>query len=230
MSAMRRGLVLILSFWAVTAFGWPVDWVHDVEPGKEKFVKLPRVDWLEVEDPKVLAVEWVEESNELLLIGLKPGRTTVLLGADGKVAAWRVRVGTPPVNDDAAFKAAVKACPDLKSTPLEELKLTVTVKDEACRKALLTLFQGDAFEARFIELTFDEKVLQTQLRSVDEGLRSVARGKVKSKYVGAGLVLEGAVSVAEHRKVLWEVLKRTLGRFALDDKMELPEPVDAGTP
>lgn len=227
---MRRGLVLILTFWAVTAFAWPVDWVHDVEAGKEKFVKLPRLDWFEVEDPKVLAVEWQPESGELLLIALKPGRTTVLLGADGKVAAWRVRVGTPPVTDDAAYKAALKACPDLKVTPLEDVKLTATVKDEPCRKSLLALFQTDAFEARFIELTFDEKVLQSQLRSVDDGLKAITKGRVKAKYVGAGLVLEGPVSVAEHRKVLWEVLKRTLGRFALDDRMELPEPADAGTP
>lgn len=227
---MRRGLVLFVTFWAFSAFAWPVDCVHDVEAGKEKFVKLPRLDWFEVEDPKVLAVEWQPESGELLLIALKPGRTTVLLGADGKVAAWRVRVGTPPVTDDVAYKAAIKACPDLKATPLEDVKLTATVKDEACRKSLLTLFQIDAFEARFIELTFDEKVLQSQLRSVEEGLKPITKFRVKAKYVGAGLVLEGPVTVAEHRKVLWEVLKRTLGRFALDDRMELPEPVDAGTP
>ena len=58
---------------------------------------------------------------------------------------------------------------------------------------------------------------------------AVTKGRVKARYVGAGLVLEGPVTKAEHRKVLWEVLKRTLGRFALDDKMELPAP-DAGTP
>jgi len=56
---------------------------------------------------------------------------------------------------------------------------------------------------------------------------------VNARYVGAGLILDGKVSVAEHRKVLWEVLKRTLGRFALDDQLELPPPppaVDAGVP
>lgn len=224
-----RGLLLSLLLCAFPAFAWPVDWIHDVEAGKEKFIKLPRVDWFEVEDDKVLAVEWQPESGELLLVGLKPGRTTVLLGADGKVAAWRVRVGTPVMTDDAAFKAAQKACPDFRPTPLEDVKLTVTAHDDACRKALLTLFQTDAFEARHLELTYDAKVLQTQLRSVEEGLKAVTKGRVKARYVGAGLVLEGPVTKAEHRKVLWEVLKRTLGRFALDDKMELPAP-DAGTP
>lgn len=227
---MRRGVAVVLTFWAASALAWPVDWIHDVEAGREKFVKLPRLDWFEVEDPKVLAVEWEPESNELLLVGLKAGRTTVLLGADGKVAAWRVRVGTPPLTDDAAFKASQKACPGLKVTPLEDVKLTATVKDDACRRALLALFQTDAFEARFIELTFDEKVLQGQLRSVEEGLRPVVKNRVKARYVGAGLVLEGPVTVAEHRRVLRVVLERTLGRFALDDRLELPEPVDAGTP
>jgi Pilus formation protein N terminal region len=220
-------LVLVLS---LPAFAWPVDWVHDVEPGKEKFLKLPRVDWFEVDDPKVVSVEWVAESNELLIIGLKPGRATVLLGADGKVAAWRVRVGGAPLLDDVGFVAAKKACPDLKATPLEEVKLTVTAQDEPCRKALLTLFQSDAFEARHLDLTLDGKVLQTQLKSMQDGLMQITRGRVKARYVGAGLILAGPVSVAEHRKVLWEVLKRTLGRFALDDQMEVAPAPDAGSP
>lgn len=235
----RLWLVVALLLIPVRALAWPVDWIHDVEAGKEKFIKLPRVDWFEirsadgsVDDPKVLAVEWVAESKELLLIGLKPGRATVLLGAEGKVAAWRVRVSSPPQTDATLLPLAQKACPDLKLTPLEETKLTVTVGTENCRKALLPLFQTDAFEARYFDLTFEGTVLQNQLKSVQEGLQQVTKGRVKARYAGAGLVLDGKVSVAEHRKVLWEVLKRTLGRFALDDQMELPpEPVvDAGVP
>jgi hypothetical protein len=222
-------LLLALCVVSLPAAAWPVDWIHDVEVNKEKFIKLPRVDWLEVDDPKVVSVEWVPESNELLLIGLKAGRAVVLLGADGRVAAWRVRVGTPPVTDDAALAATKKACPDLKLTPLEDVKLTVTVHDEACRKALTTLFQTDAFEARALDLTFEGKVLQAQLKSVQEGLMLTTHGKVKAHYVGAGLILEGPVTIAEHRKLLWETLRRTLGRFALSDETEKPE-LDAGTP
>lgn len=229
---MRLFLLSTLCFLSVPAFAWPVDWIHDVEAGKEKFIKLPKVDWFEVDDPKVLSVEWVAESNELLLVGLKPGRATVLLGADGRVAAWRVRVGSPPVTDEAALVAAKKACPDLKVTPLEDVKLTVTVGTEGCRKALTTLFQTDAFEARHLDLTFEGTVLQSQLKSVQEGLQVATKGKVKARYVGAGLVLEGPVTIAEHRKLLWETLRRTLGRFALDDQTEKPEPApaDAGAP
>ncbi len=223
-----RCFLLLCCFFAVPAAAWPVDWIHDVEVNKEKFIKLPRVDWFEVEDPRVVAVEWAAESNELLLIGLKPGRTTILLGADGKVAAWRVRVGTPPVVDEAVFAAAKKACPDLKVTPLEDVKLTVTIGDEGCRKALLALFQTDAFEARHLDLTFEGKVLQTQLRAVQDGLQLTTKGRVKARYVGAGLVLDGPVTLDEHRKLLWETLRRTLGRFALDDQTELPETPDAG--
>jgi len=222
-------LLLALCVVSLPALAWPVDWIHDVEVNKEKFIKLPRVDWLEVDDPKVVSVEWVAESNELLLIGLKPGRAIVLLGADGKVAAWRIRVGTPPVTDEAALAAAKKACPEFKVTPLEEVKLTVTVPDEACRKALTTLFQTDAFEARDLDLTFEGKVLQTQLKSVQEGLMLTTHGKVKARYVGAGLIIDGPVTIAEHRKLLWETLRRSLGRFALTDETEKPE-TDAGTP
>lgn len=225
---LARFLLVLLAFLPAQAGGWPVDWIHDVEAGKEKFIKLPGVDWFEVDDPKVLSVEWIPESNELLLVALKPGRATVLLGAEGKVAAWRVRVGTPPLLDEALFAAAKKACPDLKPTPLEEVKLTVTVQNEACRKAMLALFQTDAFEARHLDLTLEGKVLQAQLKSVQEALQTVTRGQVKARYVGAGLVLEGKVTIAEHRKILWETLRRTLGRFALDDQTQKPEPPDAG--
>jgi hypothetical protein len=222
-----RSLLLALALAAPAALAWPVDWIHDVEPGREKFVKLPRLDWFEIDAPGVVQVEWLADSNELLLTGLKAGRATVLLGADGKVAAWRVRVGTPAVRDDAAYTAAQKACPDFKPTPLEDVKLTVTVNDEACHKALLALFQTDAFEARHLELTFEGKVLQAQLKSVQAGLLAVTKGAVKARYVGAGLVLDGAATEAEHRKLLWEVLRRTLGRFALADQVEVERP-DAG--
>jgi len=225
---MGRLLAIGLCAWPATAAAWPVDWIHDVEPGKEKFVRLPGLDWFEVEDPKVVRLEWLEESGELLLTGLKPGRTVVLLGAHGKVAAWRLRVGGKPVTDDAAYTAAQKACPDFKPTPLEDIKLTVTVQAEPCRKALAALFLTDAFEARHLELTFASDVLQAQLKSVEEGLRLAAGRKATARYVGAGLVLEGQVTAQEHRRVLWEVLRRTLGRFALDDRLEEPTPPDGG--
>lgn len=227
MRALRRLFAVWVLALPTLAAGWPVDWAHDVEPGKEKFVRLPRLDWFEVEDPKLVQVEWLGESGELLLTGLKPGRTVVLLGADGKVAAWRVRVGTKPVTDAAAYTAAQKACPDFTPTPLEDVKLTVTAHDEACRKALSALFQTDAFEARHLELTFTSPVLQRQLKDVEEALKEIAGRRATARYVGAGLVLEGQVSRAEHRKILWAILKRTLGRFALDDRLEVPAETDA---
>lgn len=225
-----RLLTLALALTSLSAAAWPVDWIHDVEPGREKFVRLPQLDWFEVDDPSVVQVEWME-SGELLLTGKRPGRALILLGAEGKVAVWRVRVGVKSLVDEAAYTAAQKACPDFHPTPLDDVKLTVTVQNEACRKALHTLFQTDAFEARHLELTLDGKVLQAQLAQVQEGLRAVAKNRVQAKYVGAGLVLEGNVSRAEHHKLLWEVLRRTLGRFALDDQLVEPEPpaaADAG--
>jgi hypothetical protein len=224
-----RKLLFLLWFVASgPAAAWPVDWLHEVEPGAEKFVRLPQVDWFEVEDPSVASVEWLE-SGELFISGLKAGRTLVLLGSEGKVAAWRIRVGGKPLTDEASYLSAQKLCANFTPTPLDEVKLTVTVKDEACRKALLALFQTDVFEARHLELTFEGKVLQAQLSSVQEAARQIAKGRVTARYVGAGLVLEGSVSEVEHRKLLWEVLRRTLGRFALDDKLTVTQTgTDAG--
>jgi hypothetical protein len=36
------------------------------------------------------------------------------------------------------------------------------------------------------------------------------------------------VSREEHHRLLWEVLRRTLGRFALDDRLEEPREADGG--
>lgn len=219
-----RALLTVTLLGATPAAAWPVDWVHDVEPGKERFVRLPSVDWFEVDDSSVAQAEWLADSNELLLSGLKAGRAVVLLGAQGKVAAWRVRVGGKPVTNDAARATAAKSCPDLKWAPLEDVKLTVTVTDDACRQALLTLFQTDAIEARALEVTLTAEVLQVQLKALQKAFETVAKGKVHAKYVGAGLVLTGTVTTAEHRKVLFEVLRHSLGRFVLDDGLEVIEP------
>ncbi len=154
----------------------------------------------------------------------------VLLGAMGKVAAWRIRVGGKAVIDDGLFKTAAKACPDLKATPLEEVKLTVTAQAESCRKALLALFETDAAEARFLELTFTAEVLQAQLKDLQGAFDAVARGKVTAKYVGAGLVLKGTVTPVEYRKVLWALLRHALGRFALDDQLEVVAPEKSARP
>ncbi len=196
---------------------WPVDVVQDVEPGKEKFVKLGAIDWAEIEDPSIATVE-VMETKEVLFTGLKPGRTLVLLYAEGRFAVWRVRVGGRP--DEPSLEPAKKACPDLKHTPKEEVKLTVTVATDACWAALLQLFQGDAFTARELELTFEGKVLQSQLKGIQASLKK----GVASKYVGAGLVLEGEVTKAEHRQILWSLFRKSIGRVALDDRLDTKTP------
>jgi len=215
------GLAVVVTLLAFPAGAWPVDWVHQLEAGKEKFLRLPQVDWLEVEDPKVATVEWLTGSQELLLTGLKPGRTLVLLGAEGRVAVWRVRVGAEPRVEPATFVAAEKACPGLHASPLEEVKLEVRIKDDTCRRALGALLETDAYEARHLALTFEGPVLQAQLQRLTEGLKGLSRVPVRARYVGAGLVLEGVVSPQEHRQVLWETFRRTLGRLVLDDRLEV---------
>jgi hypothetical protein len=213
-----------LSLLVAAVLAWPTDMVHDVEPGREKFVRLGAVEWVEVEDPSIATAE-IMESGELLLSGLKSGRTLVLLYAEGRFAVWRVRVGGKP--EPLSPEAAQKACPGLKLTPNDEVKLTATVPDEKCWKALLALFQSDTYVARELDLTFEPKVLQAQLKSVQEGLKK----GLSTRYVGAGLVLEGEVTAAEHRRSLWELFRRSAGRVALEDKLEVKAPPpDAGRP
>lgn len=226
-----KGLALALVMLPACVLAWPVDWVHDVESQREKFVKLPKLDWVEVDEPAIAEGLWVAPSNDLVLVGLKPGRAVMLLGADGKVAAWRIRVGGKPLLDDKVYAAAQKACPDFAATPLEEVKLTVSVKTEACRVALAALFETDAFEARHLELTFDGAVLQTQLKLIQVAIDKIAKGRVTARYSGAGLVLDGTrITRAEYTRVLWAILKNSLGRFALDTRVEVIEPaLDGGS-
>ena len=89
----------------------------------------------------------------------------------------------------------------------------------------------DAFEARSIELTFAAEVLQSQLKVVQDEFKKRFGARVASKYVGAGLILSGTLSPAQHREMLWALYRVTLGRFALTDDIEEtpePQPRDAG--
>lgn len=238
MGARRRACWALLAWVAMAApraaFAWPVDVAVDLRPGEERFKRLSAVDWVEVEDPSVVTAE-VMESGELLLTAKAPGRTLMLLYAEGRFAVWRVRVGAangPPKAEalEASVAAAKKACPGLKADLGGEApSLTVTVADEKCRQALLELFKSDGFAAKDLELTFELPVLQAQLVSIEAGIDAVAKKKVEARYVGAGLVLEGRLTPREHRKVLWEIFRRTVGRPAVSDQIQLEDAADGGT-
>ncbi|QDF02833.1 pilus assembly protein N-terminal domain-containing protein [Myxococcus xanthus] len=232
MSARMYAVGALLALLVPTlARAWPVDLVVPLEPGKERFHKLDTVDWVQVADASVADAELLPGSNELLLTGQKAGRTLLLLYAGGRFAVWRLTVGAPPPEDPAPrLAAARKACPDLNATSGAERSLSASVKDSACRLALLELLKTDAFVARELELTFELPVLQEQLTSLGEGLKPLG---LEARYSGAGVVVSGAGSPEVHRKALWELFHRSVGRVPLDDQIQEvkpPEPSDAGAP
>jgi hypothetical protein len=233
----RWSALLLLSCLVLprAAFAWPVDVYLDLRPGEERFRRLSAVEWLEVEDPGVVTAE-VMESGELFFTAKAPGRTLILLYAEGKMAVWRVRVASvPPAPKPDALEAAVapvkKLCPGLKvDLSGEAPALSTLVPDERCRLALLELFKQDGFAAKDLSLTFELAALQSQLVSIHAGIAASTRQKVQARYLGAGLVLEGQLTAREHRKVLWEIFKRTVGRPAVNDRIELTDTgSDAGT-
>lgn len=225
-------LVLLAALLSTPAWAWPVDVVQDLELGKEKFVHLSSLDWFEVEDPKVATVEYLE-SGEILFTALKPGRTLVLMYAEKKFAVWRLRVEGKPQVDAASLAAALKACPKLAHHPEAYDKLVGTVGDEKCRVALLALLSTDALVAKDLDLTFEQAVLQAQLRAIEAGLL-VAKLKIAAHYEGASLILAGSTDLSGQRKALWEVFRRSASRVAMDDQLEVsadsPPQVDAGEP
>jgi hypothetical protein len=218
--------VCALALLSTPAWAWPVDVVQDLEVGKEKFVRLSSLDWFEVEDPKVATVEFLE-SGEILFTPLKPGRTLVLMYAEKKFAVWRLRVAGKPV--EAQVPPLLKACPKLEHHPDAYDKLVGPVADDKCRTALLTALANDSFLAKELDLTFEPVVLQAQLKSMEAAF-AAAKVKIAARYEGASLILSGSVSAAEHRKALWEVFRRSAGRVAMEDQIEVaPEPAgDAG--
>ena len=143
-----------------SALAWPVDLVFPLEAGTDRFHKLSAVEWVEVEDPSVATAEVLPGSNELLVTGMRPGRTLLLLYAEGKFGVWRMAVtakGARTAPEHRA-RAAGRRAEGLSRAPGErgaERSLVATVKDSACRKALLALFQTDAWLARELDLTFE---------------------------------------------------------------------------
>ncbi|ATB31325.1 pilus assembly protein N-terminal domain-containing protein [Melittangium boletus] len=231
--APLAALALVLA--APDARAWPVDMSVRLEPGKERFHKLSVVDWVEVEDPSIVTAEVLTGSNELLLTGLKPGHTLLLLYAEGKFAVWGLTVAAPgggEASKPAAepLTAARKACPGLKATEGAERSLTAEVKDARCREALRAVLKTEAYLARELDLTFELSVMQEQLAALSAPLK--AQG-LRASYHGAGLVLEGSTTPEGHRKALWALFHQSVGRVPLEDRAEVRRPAppdDAGTP
>jgi hypothetical protein len=218
---------------AAPASAWPVNARFELTVGEEKFQRLTPDAWLEVERPEVATAE-LFETAEVMLTGKAPGSTLVLVHAEDKVMVWRVVVRAPSERPAPAAAAdlaapAKKACRDVK---VEGSELTATIRDEACRQALLSLFSSerDPFLARDLDLTFDVTALQAQLKAVQAGLAKAAPD-VRAVYVGAGLRLTGRATAAQRRRAYWEIFRASAGRLALEDRIETAAvDVDGGKP
>ena len=185
------------------------------------------MDWAESDAPGVVTAEALPQSGELLLTPHAAGIARVLLYAEGRFAVWRVMVGPIELqNTGAELAAAKKACPDLKATEGAEPSLTATVNDTACRLALRTFLKTHAYLAKELELTFAVPQLQAQLEDFAAGMPP----GLTVRYSGAGLVLSGKTDREGHRKALWELFNRAVGRVPLEDRTEVeapPKPDDA---
>ena len=227
-------LLATLLLLPVQALAWPVDLEFSLESGTDRFHKLTAVEWVDVEDPSVATAEVLPGSSELLITGKRPGRTLMLLYAEGKMGVWRLSVTAPgaKATPDAApeqLAAARKACPGLQVNEGTERSLVVTVKDPACRKALLALFQTDAWLARELEITFELPMLQEQLSGITSALKELG---LEARYSGAGIVLQGESTPEGHRRALWELFRQSVGSVPLEDRVKINVPEvapDAGT-
>jgi hypothetical protein len=219
--AMRPWLLALLGICSRHAQAWPVDWVHELSLKKIKFVKLPQVDSVECLDSTVATAEWTPEPKELILTGIKAGKTRLLLAAEGKMAVWALNVDQKVGPPNKLLELAKTACPKLEYSPNQMPQLSAVVASENCRRALRALFETDLVEARSLSLEFSQEMLQAQLKEIQAALKAAFQDRIKARYVGAGLIVEGTVSATEHSKMLWILFEKSLGRVALDDRTEL---------
>lgn len=223
MSGLERAAAL-LALAPALALGWPVDRTAELKLEETSFLKLGSLEFVEVDTPAVLSTE-VLPTGELLLSAGKAGQTLLMTEVESKPTFWRVQVGVASVPPDsklaeAALAKAQKACPGMKvRSELGQKHLQAAVQSDGCRRALRALLERDDILSANLDLTFDVPTLQAQLRDVGEGFSKVAP-QVKARYLGAGLVLSGEVTPAEHRAVLWELFRRCIGRLALDDGLK----------
>ena len=212
---------------ALNAWAWPVDEVLDIREGGHRFQKLLAPSWVQVENPKVATADIFPDTGEVLLEGKSTGRTLMVAYAQGRVTVWQVRVGLPDSTAEGPprpprFRNARQACPTLNELADGDVRIRVRVADDACRKALLALFESDGPTAQQLELTFEMPVLQLQLDEIEKAFIAAKLSGLSVKYLGAGLVLSGKASEPEHRQALLEIFRHSVGRVALEDNVESP--------
>lgn len=229
-----RWALLAVCLSSVAASAWPVDMTLTAKVREETFQRLTALDWAAAEDPSTLSVEALP-AGEALLTGKKDGETLVVAYLQGRIGVWRVRVGecgadggTRCVEQKPVALETVKAaCKDLN---VEGGELTATVSTDACRAALMQLFQTDAFPGGKVELTFELKVLQAQLQQMQAAVdKAVGPGVVKLAYVGAGLRASGQVTQAQKTATFFQIFRHAVGHIALDDQLTVPGSNDEGT-
>jgi hypothetical protein len=249
MKSLAATILLI----STSATAWPVDVLVEVKAGEEKFQKAAGVEWVDVKDPSVAAVE-VLPGDEVLITPKRGPETLVLLYGEGRMGVWSLSVDTcneagtridggtyiPPAIDCSMGKGVgvdlapvMRTCPGAKrNTASRTDALVVHVATDPCRFALRELFKTNAHHSREITLTFEIGMLQSQLRDIQAGIDSaIGAKKVETAYAGASLRLKGSITQAEHKKVLWAVFNSAVGRVSLDDRLiitDKPAP-DAGT-
>lgn len=244
---LRRTLLLTGLLCASSALAWPVDVRQTLSTGTQREVPLRALSWAETDAPERVGVvveiaprevgelevlpggiparQRPQAGATLTLSARAAGDATVLLYAEGNFAVWRVSAGgsaEPAPPDPALVEAARAACPGLTLGAGEggHLTLEAEVTSEACGDALLPLLKSPAFLARDVKLTFDGAALQRQLTAL-QAAYAEAGLPVKARYVGAGLILTGTVTPAQHQRALWLTFENALGKVALTDHLEV---------
>lgn len=233
---MRRALlVLALALAPAVASADPPHAIVEVKPGDPAFERLFGVRVLAVADPSIASAELMP-SQEVLVTGKKPGTTTVVAIAGGKLVGIRVHVREPgaarPDQSGAAeLAAALKACPkhQLVGEGADQ-ELGAVPEPAACRTALAALFATDHFVIKQISVDFDQPALQLQLAEMEKAVKTAGLDGVSLAYQAATLVVKGTLSRAEAAKLALALYGSAVGGVPLDDTELLIEEPDAGPP
>jgi hypothetical protein len=230
---MKKLFAAALLLAPLAAWANPPHLVIEVKPGDPAFERLYGVTALAVADPSIASAE-LQPSQEVLILGKKPGTTDVVAFAGGKLVGIRVHVRaagapTPPDSSGEKLDAVLKTCPKHQLVGEgKDQELGAAPSTPACRAALAALFATDRFVVKQIAVDFDEVSLQAQLAEFQKALHDAGIDGVTLHYQAATLVLEGTVSQAQAGKLALVLYQHAVGGVPLDDTdLEIEQP-DAG--
>ncbi len=182
---------------AVALCAEPSDAPLRVSPGMQEVLKVPGLTRAAVADPTVADVT-APGGDELLVLGHKPGRTTLTLWMKGKKPVTRMVIVDDGRFAELAQMVKEKVDPTLKAEVFgDKLVIDGTLDSVDDYQRLKTLV-GDQPNVKLL-VTLSPRALPALASAINAEFRRQGLANATAKALGGRLVLEGSVSDEKER-------------------------------